>query len=133
METHDIKSSHDLADVLENIATLLRTVPEFQITEPPQVVKTSHAKKTTQKKAHKQVADVEALARRLPGLSRDGAEAEMNALTVPSIRQLASLLEIRIPSKITKTETINMLLSHVYDIPAGQELIRTFHERNANV
>ena len=131
MDTRDIKTSLDLADALENIATVLRAVPEFQITEHPQVSETLHAKKMPQKKAHHRISDVEDLAKRLPDLSRDGAETEMKALTVPSIRLLASLLEIRIPSKMTKNETIDMLLSHVYDIPAGQELIRTFHKRNA--
>ena len=44
MEIHDIKSSRELADVLENVVTLLRTVPEFQITEPLQEVKTLRPK-----------------------------------------------------------------------------------------
>ena len=57
----------------------------------------------------------------------------MNSLTVPAIRQLASLLGIRIPSKAIKSESISMLLSQVFDVPAGQELIRTFHKRKVGV
>ena len=69
--------------------------------------------------------------RRFSGLTRDEAAAELRNLKVDSIRRLAASLGIRIPSKATKSEATSTLLAHVFDIPAGQELIRTFHRRRA--
>ena len=71
------------------------------------------------------------LSRRFSGLARDEAEVELRNLKVDSIRRLAASLGIRMPSKATKAEAISTLLAHVFDIPAGQELIRTFHRRRA--
>ena len=69
------------------------------------------------------------LSRRFSGLTRDEAAAELRNLKVDSIRQLAASLGIRIPSKATKAEATGTLLAHVFDIPAGQEIISTFHQR----
>ena len=71
------------------------------------------------------------LANRLPSLERSTAEVELAGLTVSDIRKLAGVLQIRIPSKIKKIEAVNMLLEQVFDLPAGQQLIRTFHKRNS--
>ena len=71
------------------------------------------------------------LAKRLPSLDRSTAEVKLAGLTVSDIRKLAGILQIRIPSKIKKIEAVNMLLEQVFDLPAGQQLIRTFHKRNS--
>lgn len=72
------------------------------------------------------------LSRRFSSLERGDAEAELKNLKTDSIRQLAAALGIRIPSKATKAEATSTLLAHVFDIPAGQELIRTFHRRHSS-
>lgn len=71
------------------------------------------------------------LANRMPSLERSTAEMELAGLTVSDIRKLAGILHIRVPSKIKKIEAVNMLLEQVFDLPAGQQLIRTFHKRNS--
>ena len=146
MNTHNIKTSHELADMLEGVAkasrefantlegvaNVLREPPELQLTEPGQTLDVPDVPKNVQQKDNKQSAQfpLADLANRLPTLEKADAEAELKTLKVDSLRQLASLLGIRMPSKATKSESINMLLSQVFDIPAGQELIRTFHKRN---
>ena len=72
------------------------------------------------------------LSRRFSSLERGDAEAELKNLKADAIRQLAAALGIRIPSKATKAEASSMLLAQVFDIPAGQELIRTFHRRHSS-
>lgn len=132
MDTNNIKTSRDLADLLEYAVKMLRTLPEYELSEGYQQGKHS----TIQKKSHgiaeasntqMSLAD---LASKLPSLSRESAVSEIESLTLESMRQIASLLEIRIPSRATKSETLNTLLAQLFDIPAGQERIRTFHKRN---
>ena len=89
---------------------------------------TGNRKNSGHKQDQRSLSD---LASRLPTLGRENAEAEIQALTVKDMRQIAASLEIRIPSKATKSETVNMLLAQVFDVPAGHERIRTFHKRNA--
>ena len=132
MKTHGIKTSHDLADALEGAARALRMVPPFELSgfrQNPQTggvvdgpLKQDHGK-------HSQDSLV-ILAQELPDLSRSEAEYRISSLTVESIRQLAQVLDIRMPSKATKHVYIELLLTQLFDVPVGQELIRTFHKRS---
>ena len=49
----------------------------------------------------------------------------------PKFVNLESLLGMRIASRATKKESMEVLLAQVFDVPSGQELLRTFHKRNA--
>ena len=133
METQNIKTSRDLANVLEHIADVLRSVPEIQLMEIPQVSEISRQEEgiETCVSPGKDTAQLTDLATQLPNLSREVAKEEVAVLTVPKIRRLASLLGVRLPSKMTKSESVDTLIAQVFDVPAGQELIRTFHKRNA--
>lgn len=133
MAARNIQTSHDLAAALEVAARALRAFPDLSLQELSQTLaQGQHPKKATAS-AGKPVdqAQLEDLSRRFSGLARDEAEAELRNLKVDSIRQLAASLGIRIPSKATKAEATSTLLAHVFDIPAGQELIRTYHRRHA--
>lgn len=131
METKDIKTSHDLADMLDQIVKVLRTVPEVKLAELQETNASDLAKKSQNNEIRRQDQErLSDIAKQLPSFHRERAETEITALTVPEIRQLATLLEIRMPSKMKKSESIDLLLSQVFDVPAGQELIRTFHKRN---
>lgn len=131
METKNIKTSRDLADMLDHVVKVLRTVPEFKLAELQETKASDLSKRSQRDEARRQIQErLSSLAKQLPSLQRERAETEITALTVPEIRQLATLLEIRMPSKMKKSESIDLLLSQVFDVPAGQELIRTFHKRN---
>lgn len=133
MATNDIRTSHDLADVLEDAAKALRRFPELSLSNLDQILAeaTSVKQDLAEVKPTPAKFNLEELAKRLPTLERSDAESEVVNLTVDSIRQLSSLLGIRLPSKATKAQATSMLLAQVFDIPAGQELIRTFHQRKA--
>lgn len=131
METKDIKTSYDLADMLDHVVKVLRTVPEVKLTELQETKASDLAKKIQKDEARQQIQDrLSYLAKQLPSFQRERAETEITALTVPEIRQLATLFDIRMPSKMKKSESIDLFLSQMFDVPAGQELIRTFHKRN---
>ena len=135
MRTDDINTSHDLAELLENAARLLRMLPEIQLNDAgPDVSSKNPDSKVVQKVYSRELtADhLSLLAERIPELGRADAEAQLTSLTVGSIKQLAPLLDIRMPSKATKDEYIKLLLMQLFDAPAGQELIRTFHKRSSS-
>ena len=139
MTTRRVKTSYELADILEDVVRVLRALPEVHLAEPSQNANITNMlpgtlKDSLQEDVQHDIQDkVNSLANQLHTFGREYAESEMNSLTVPAIRQLASLLGIRIPSKAVKSESISMLLSQVFDVPAGQELIRTFHKRNVGI
>lgn len=132
MPNGQIQTSRDLADALEEVIKVLRTIPEFQVhtegiprtAEAPDV---SHNKKKSNGLRQSEIAE---LAELLPGLGRSNAEQQLSSLSLQQIRELAKLLEIRVASRTAKSETVNVLLAQLFDMPSGQELIRTFHKRN---
>ena len=127
----NIKTSHDLADLLEDAARGLRLLPPFELAGDQPTSPVDRAQETTRKNSDKKQIQ-ERLAffiKQLPELNRADAEAQLVSFTVDAIRQLAPLLDVRIPSKATKSEHIQLLLTHLFDAPAGHELIRTFHKR----
>lgn len=132
MTTEKIQTSHDLADLLEDAVQVLRMLPAMQLTDDQQPVRTRNAKQNRQGESDRKRMEegLATVAKQLPELDRAEAETQLSSLTVDSIRKLAPILDIRIPSKATKDEYIKLLLSQLFDAPAGQELIRTFHKRN---
>lgn len=128
MDYKDVKTSHDLADVLESVANLLRSIPEYELGKVRQNFKDTDNQKNSEE-PQIQITLTE-LASRLSEFGRENAETELKKLTLESMRHLATSLKIRIPSKASKADTINILLTQIFDIPAGQERIRTFHNRN---
>ena len=122
-----LQTSHDLAQLLESWAKVLRSLPEMTLQE---FKRDSMGSKTRPRgpygadSADNGLAD---LAERLPTYDKELARASLDALTVSQIRKISTLLRIRTPSKGLKAELIDMLLAHVIDIPAGQDVVRTFH------
>ena len=131
MVTDQIKTSHDLADALEGMVKILRGLPAFQIADGPGLQK-QDVRIRGQGKSSGYPVYIQRISDRLRDLSRKDAEDEINSLTLPEIRQIAAMQGIRVPSRATKSETAVMLLAQVFDMPAGQELIRTFHKRKAH-
>lgn len=122
-----LQTSYDLAQLLESWAKVLRSMPEMTLQE---FKKDSAGQKTRSRNPYDEnsvdngLAD---LAGRLPTYDKEMARASLDALTVPQIRKISTLLRIRTPSKGRRAELIDMLLAHVFDIPAGQDVVRTFH------
>ena len=56
--------------------------------------------------------------------SRLAAQTALAAMTVAEIRQIEVMTGFRSPSGATKSERINTLLLHLFDIPNGHEVIR---------
>lgn len=133
MVANDIQTSHDLAAALESAAQALRAFPELSLLELSQTLAQTQPHKKVAEKPVKSsdISSVEDLSTRFSSLERSEAEAELGSLKVDAIRQLGTALGIRMPSKLTKAQATSMLLAQVFDIPAGQELIRTFHQRKA--
>ncbi len=133
MRNDGIKTSHDLAEILENAARALRMMPPIKMTED-EALRDSRGigKKRRGKQAPKKLSDNELidLAGEISRVDRSSAENRLASQTISDIRQIADTLGIRTPSKATKSEYIRLLLMQLFDAPAGQELIRTFHERN---
>ena len=132
MRNDGIKTSHELADILEDTARALRSLPPIHLTDACQPVMADYAKRPRRQTEDRKQTDEEfvRLAEGLPELKRVDAEAYLNSLTVSSIRKIATILDVRIPSKAVKSAHVNTLLNQVFDMPEGQELIRTFHKRN---
>jgi len=131
MVTDQIKTSHDLADALEGVVKTLRGLPAFKIADGPGLQE-QDVRIRGQGKSNAYPVYIQRISERLRDLSRKDAEEEINSLTLPEIRQIAAVQGIRVPSRATKSETAAMLLAQVFDMPAGQELIRTFHKRKAH-
>ncbi len=133
MVAKDIRTSHELAAVLESAAQALRAFPELPLLELSQTLAQTQPHKKVAEKPGKSstVEPSEDLSTRFSSLERSEAEAELGSLKVDAIRQLGTALGIRMPSKLTKSEATSMLLTQVFDIPAGQKLISTFHQRKA--
>ena len=136
-ESNDIASlieatatkSHELGKLLSAVALALR---KHQMQDLGCGIGEEKAASIERAEDERQcVVALSGLAGRLPSLERSMAEAELANLTVSNIRKLAGMLQIRIPSKIKKDEAVNMLLAQVFDLPAGQQLIRNFHKRNS--
>ena len=132
MAPESIRTTLDLAKMLEKIAAALRAMPEIEISGVAE-----HRRRATKldneiakKRETRQRTVMESLSAHIERLDREGAEAELATLSIPEIRELASLFHVRIPSKVRKSEAISITLSQLVDMPADQELLRTFHERN---
>ena len=130
MTTGKIQTSHDLADLLEDAVKVLRMLPAMQLTETRQPIRTRTAELVSENDRIKTEENLDVVATQITKLDRRDAEGELASLTVDAIRKLAPLLDVRVPSKATKDEYIKLLLNQLFDAPAGQELIRTFHKRN---
>lgn len=133
MATDNIRTSHDLANTLENAAKALRALPELPLSQLGQTFAKLKSSKQVCRKSDDELVQVqlEDLANVLPDLEKGEAASMLKPLRVEAIRQLATMLGFRMPSKLNKSQAIDMLLEQVFDIPAGQELIRTFHRRKA--
>ena len=130
---HDrIKTSHDLADLLEDAARALRMLPPLELSDAQRSIAADSFKDAKRKDIDRDLVQerLTLLADQLPDLSRSEAETHLASLTVESIRQLAPLVDVRMPSKATKHEYVQLLLTQLFDAPAGQEVIRTFHKRS---
>lgn len=134
MAARNIQTSHDLAAALAAAARALRAFPDLSLQELGQALAQGQSPKKAAARGGPPAdkAQLEDLSRRFSSLERGDAAAELKNLKVDSIRQLAAALGIRIPSKATKAEATRSLLAQVFDIPAGQELIRTFHRRHSS-
>ena len=133
MRDDRIRTSHDLADLLEDAARGLRMLPPLDLSDAQRGIATDILKGRKRGDSDQEAVRerLRLLAEKLPGLSRSDAENHLVSLTVGSIRQLAPMLDVRLPSKATKNEYVQMLLTQLFDAPAGQELIRTFHKRGS--
>ena len=130
MQPDRIRTSHDLADLLEDAARGLRMLPPLDLSDAQRGIATNILKARKRGDSDQEARErLTLLAEELPELSRSDAETHLVSLTVESIRRLAPMLDVRIPSKATKNEYVQMLLTQLFDAPAGQELIRTFHKR----
>ena len=134
MVIRDVGTTHDLADFLEAAARALRALPAVLLAQGDASDK-GVADAAELGRGNKK-ADVDtsqtALAATLPELGREGAQNELQSLTVDGIRRTAASLGIRIPSKSRKSDAIDLVLAQMFDVPAGQELLRTFHKRNTD-
>ena len=133
MKTDGIKTTHDLAEYLEEVAKGLRFLPEMALEDanrkrPAKKVMDDGpvARQSNNAVKHE---ELKVLADQIRDLTKGEAEAHLFSLTVASIRQLAPLVGIRVPSKATKDEYVETLLLHLFDIPKGHEVIRTFRDR----
>lgn len=131
MDPDKIETSHDLADFLGEVAETLRHLPSVKLAEfrEDAAGNVAGSVRDRRRKQSRSDAELEVLASQLGQLDRSEAETRLSSLTVESIRKIAPMLNIRIPSRAKKDESIEMLLLHLFDAPAGQELIRTFHKR----
>ena len=133
MRNYEIDTSHDLADLLEDAAKRLRMLPSVRFSDAQGRVADDRLSDRRGRRNYREAIRQDGLAlvaEELRESSRLDAEARLGSLTVGEIRQIAPSLGVRIPSKGTKSEYIQMLLTQVFDAPAGQELIRTFHKRS---
>ena len=132
MEIDRIRTSHDLADLLEEAAQVLRMLPAMPLASVRRSEGTGASDSKEQGGGHRRRLSetLQSLAEKLPQIDRLEAETELSSLPVYSIQQLAPLLGVRMPSKATKNEYIRLLLSQVFDAPAGQEVVRTFRGKD---
>ena len=133
MAIKGVGTTHDLANLLEDVAKVLRVLPSVELVDDELLDKMLRKDSDPGQSGKKPVSsEIEVtLATELSGLERQDAEKELRSLTVAGIRRVAELMGIRIPSKSPKNDSVNLLLAQVFDAPAGQELLRTFHKRNS--
>ena len=122
-----LETTDEVASVLEAVAKKLRSLPSAGL-YGNHLGSPEH---TPDRKARPKgpPVDLPSLSREVPQMSRVVAEETLGSLTVPSLRELAPLLNIRAPSRATKPELVQLLLSQLFDVPEGQQLISTYHRR----
>ena len=131
MRRDAIRTTHDLAQFLEETARVLRQIPAIDLTGVTSDISddVSGQLRETKTRGSQTEDELILLAEELPSMSRAEAESKLNSLTVKAIRVIAPMLAVRVPSRATKAESIRVLLVQLFDAPAGQELIRTYHKR----
>ena len=132
MASEHVKTSHDLADELESAARALRNAPAVPLTDASEPLKKSPGRSTSagSNSLGGRRPELEELVEQLATMERTSAEPELRSLPVTAARRVAKILGLRVPSRATKDETVDLLLAQLFEVPAGQERIRTFHERN---
>ena len=133
MNMQDFRTTHDLADYLEDIAKGLRFLPpvlleDARIQDPPRRVKATPAMRQTPSTPPE---ELKVLADEIRGLTRDEAENHLLSLSVASIREVGRLVGIRLHSKAPKDEHVERLLLHLFDMPRGAEVIRNLGDKSA--
>ena len=132
MKEDQIRTSYDLADYLEATARALRILPCVELSEvrASSVRRTGNRQQRKDRQTNELDSNLASFATRLTEISKEAARDRLSELSIDSIRQLASVFEIRVPSKGTKAEFVDLLIAQLFDAPSGQELIRTFHKRH---
>ena len=131
MPRESLRNTHDLADYLQEVSDVLRAHPSLTLADLRQESLNERTKGSRHQTRNQVLShgELTLLAGQIAQSSRSDAETRLTSLTVKSIQKLAPLLDIRIPSRATKMEYVQILLTHLFDAPAGHKLIRTFHER----
>ena len=129
MRQNKFNTSHDLADMLEDAARALRNMPSVEFEWGMTPSKRSKEKGVARTQQRTEI-ELKTLAAEIQGSDRSIAEKRLSDLTVREIRQIADTLGVRTPSKAPKGDYVRTVLTHVFDVPAGQNVVRTFHERN---
>ena len=126
------KTTHDLADQLEAIARQLRDSMAIELPLGEASGDLSNSSKAPREsKSASNPSKLSQMASQLPDMNIEEAEPQLRSLPVTDLRALAQISGIRVASRATKDDTIDALIAFLYKAPAGQELIRTFHERQA--
>ncbi len=132
MRLDEIETTYDLADLLEQAVKTLRDNPSFELSGSRSGK--GHPIRSSKRRGGRESVDervlVMELAEQIPNMMREEAELRLEPLKIASLKELAREFGIRVPSKALKSEYIQMLLTQLFDVPEGQQLIRTFHERH---
>ena len=116
MPDDGLKTSHDLADILEEVARILRRFPPVSVANDERfdVSHKNQGKRRTNEAPEHAGHEFESLAEEISGLDRSSAEVRLGSLTIDTMRQLANTMGIRTPSKALKREYVSLLIMQLF-------------------
>lgn len=116
-----VRTTHSLAELLEEVTQALRLMPDIPLTEL----------KVKEKPKKKPEVDISQLIAQFPQFSREEAETKLKVLKQKELVELCKGLLVTVGSRKTKALMIKQILWDIFDSQSELERIRTYEEKRS--
>lgn len=116
------KTTHELASLLEEVASSLRELPDIPITKLKELCED----KVTSKDSRATSLDFDELMTKLQQFGRSEAENELNGLTNKNLLEFCKKFNINTGSKQTKPNLVKQILWSLFDAKADLDHITSY-------
>lgn len=120
------KTTHELADLLEEVAASLRDFPDLSLTKLKDLYQGVYGQDETVLSD----VDLDSSAADISSWSRDEAESKLNKLTNKKLLEFCKKSKIKVGSKQTKSSLVKQILWSCFDAKADLDRIASYSQES---